>query len=177
MDLAKLFSNPTAWRILMSFDDDLEHTTKEIAEHLSDVPAPTIYRYINNMIENGLLLVKEERKVRGSRERILICNSDWCRKYSVAELSSHYFMDLIKRFNRYVQTHPNMDNHEVYKEDRLFLSKLVLYLDDDEMDALVDDYNNFAQKYAKISQESKLKNGKKSKLRIINVISSPGEFE
>ena len=70
-----------------------------------------------------------------------------------------------------------MDNHEVYKEDRLFLSKLVLYLDDDEMDALVDDYNNFAQKYAKISQESKLKNGKRSKLRIINVISSPGEFE
>ena len=52
-----------------------------------------------------------------------------------------------------------------------------LALDDDEMDALVDDYNNFAQKYAKISQESKLKNGKRSKLRIINVISSPGEFE
>lgn len=177
MDLAKLFSNPTAWRILMSFDDDLEHTTKEIAEHLSDVPAPTIYRYINNMIENGLLLVKEERKVRGSRERILVANNDWCKRFSVAEYSSPFFMDLINRFNRYVQTHQHINSHDMYDEDRLFLAKLVLYLDDDDMDALVDDYNAFAAKYVKISEESKNKKGKKGKLRILNVISAPGEFE
>ena len=177
MDLAKLFSNPTAWRILMFFEDDKEHTTKEVAEYLSDIPVPTLYRHINYLIENGLLIVKEERKVRGSRERILVTNNDWLERFSVAEYSSPFFIDLINRFNRYVQTHQHINSHDMYDEDRLFLAKLMLYLDDDEMDALVDDYNAFAQKYVNISEERKFKNSNKGKLRIINIISAPGEFE
>ena len=74
MDMTKYLSNPTVGRIMQYLFDGKELTTKDIAEYLSDVPVPTIYRHINYLIKNNIVVVKEERKIRGSRERILTPN-------------------------------------------------------------------------------------------------------
>ena len=174
MDMTKYLSNPAIGRIEQYLSDGCEHTTKEIAEYLSDIPVPTLYRHINALIECGMILVKEERKVRGSRERVLIHNEEWWNSKNLRELSLPYFMELINRFNKYEQMYLPDEYQERFKEDRLFQWKMVLYLDDHEMDAFMEDILALRAKYLKISEESRSKNGK---LRNINVISAPGEFE
>lgn len=174
MDLLNYLSNMTSGRIMQVFCDDHEHTTKEIAEYLSDVPAPTIYRHINSLIEGGMIQIKEERKVRGSRERVLAASDAWSKSLSMSELSYPYFMELLNRFKRYEKDHQHLERDEMFKKDRLFLQKMVFCLDDEYMDRYIDDLNELTMKYLKISQESK---GKKVKLRNINVISAPTEFE
>ena len=121
-----------------------------------------------------MILVKEERKVRGSRERVLIHNEEWWNSKSLRELSLSYFMELINRFNKYEQMCLPDEYQERIKEDRLFQWKIVLYLDDHEMDAFMEDILALRTKYLKISEESR---SKKGKLRNINIISAPGEFE
>ena len=174
MDMTKYLSNPAIGRIEQYISDGCEHTTKEIAEYLSDIPVPTLYRHINALIECGMILVKEERKVRGSRERVLIHNEEWWNSKSLRELSLSYFMELINRFNKYEQMCLPDEYQERIKEDRLFQWKIVLYLDDHEMDAFMEDILALRTKYLKISEESR---SKKGKLRNINIISAPGEFE
>lgn len=174
MNMTKYLSNPAIGRIEQYLSDGCEHTTKEIAEYLSDIPVPTLYRHINALIECGMILVKEERKVRGSRERVLIHNEEWWNSKNLRELSLPYFMELINRFNKYEQMYLPDEYQERFKEDRLFQWKMVLYLDDHEMDAFMEDILALRAKYLKISEESRSKNGK---LRNINVISAPGEFE
>lgn len=174
MDMTKYLSNPAIGRIEQYLSDGCEHTTKEIAEYLSDIPVPTLYRHINALIECGMILVKEERKVRGSRERVLIHNEEWWNSKTLRELSLPYFMELINRFTKYEQMYLPDEYQEHFKEDRLFQWKMVLYLDDHEMDAFMEDILALRAKYLKISEESK---GKKGKLRNINIISAPAEFE
>ena len=174
MNMTKYLSNPAIGRIEQYLSDGCEHTTKEIAEYLSDIPVPTLYRHINALIECGMILVKEERKVRGSRERVLIHNEEWWNSKTLRELSLSYFMELINRFNKYEQMYLPDEYQERIKEDRLFQWKMVLYLDDHEMDAFMEDMLALRAKYLKISEESRSKNGK---LRNINIISAPGEFE
>ncbi|MDE5583619.1 MAG: hypothetical protein K2J08_07935 [Ruminococcus sp.] len=53
-----------------------EATTKQVSEAIPDIPAPTLYRHINFMLKENLLIIKEERKVRGSLERLLAINHD-----------------------------------------------------------------------------------------------------
>jgi DNA-binding transcriptional ArsR family regulator len=174
MDLKKYLSNPTVGRIMQYLFDGKEHTTKDIAEYLSDVPVPTIYRHINYLIKNDIVVVKEERKVRGSRERILAPNLEWSKTFRVSEASYPFIMELMNRFERYSQTHLNYSYRDMYDKDRLFLGKVVVYLDDDEMDGFIKELEALEDKYIAISEESK---SKKGKLRNINIISAPGEFE
>ena len=126
------------------------------------------------MIECGLVLVKEERKVRGSRERVLVNNEEWWNNKTLQELSSPFFLELLNRFQRYGQMYLPDEYQERFMEDRLFLWKMTLYLDDNEMDSLMEDLFALRAKYLKISEESR---SKKSKLRNISLISAPTDFE
>ena len=58
--------------------------------------------------------------------------------------------------------------------ERLLMGKVVIRLDDDEMDGFIKEWGELITKYKKISEESK---GKKGKLRNINIVSAPAEFE
>ena len=74
MDLIKVLSYPVRIRVMQYLQTHGEATTKQISEAISDVPAPTLYRHINTLLKEEVLLVKEERKVRGSLERLLVIN-------------------------------------------------------------------------------------------------------
>ncbi|MBR5944892.1 MAG: helix-turn-helix transcriptional regulator, partial [Lachnospiraceae bacterium] len=98
MDYAKVVSNSTRVRIWSYVLISGEATTKDIAEHIPDVPVPTLYRHINFLIEQEAIIVKEERKVRGSRERILTGNMDFFKKATMYEYFSPYLKNLNERF-------------------------------------------------------------------------------
>ena len=94
MDMTKFLSNPAIGRIMTIMCDGRNRTTKEIAEILSEIPTPTLYRHINALIEGGIIVVKEERKVRGSRERVLAVNNEWCTNLTLSEVAYPFFIDL-----------------------------------------------------------------------------------
>ena len=57
MDLIKVLSNPVRMRIIQCMIGYGDTTTKQIAEYVSDVPVPTLYRHINYLIDVGLITV------------------------------------------------------------------------------------------------------------------------
>ena len=74
MELIKLLSNPVRVQVMQYLQNYGEATTKQISEALTGIPAPTLYRHINLLLKEEVLLIKEERKVRGSLERLLVIN-------------------------------------------------------------------------------------------------------
>ena len=66
MELIKVLSNPVRMQVMQYLQTYGEATTKQISDAITDVPAPTLYRHINILLKEEVLLVKEERKVRGS---------------------------------------------------------------------------------------------------------------
>ena len=74
MDIVKVLSNPIRMQVMQYLQTYGEATTKQISESLKDIPTPTLYRHINVMVKEEVLLIKEERKVRGSLERLLTIN-------------------------------------------------------------------------------------------------------
>ena len=76
MNITEILSNPIRIQVMQYLQTYGEATTKQIAEALRDVSAPTLYRHIHIMLEQEVLIVKEEHKIRGSTERVLIINEE-----------------------------------------------------------------------------------------------------
>ena len=74
MLFAEVMLNQVRWRIVGYLITHGDATTKELADYLQDVPRRTLYRQVKYLIDAGAVTVKEERKVRGSTERLLAEN-------------------------------------------------------------------------------------------------------
>ena len=144
-----------------------EATTKQISEAISDIPAPTLYRHINTLLKEEVLLVKEERKVRDSLERLLAIN---VKKMSavadsdISETAYQFLMELYMKFHRYAYK-GNADP----QKDRLSLRTCIFTLTDDSFDNFMQDIAVVIDKYQKAEENGKL--------RSISFISAPIEEE
>lgn len=144
-----------------------EATTKQISEAISDVPAPKLYRHINTLLNEEVLLVKEERKVRSSLERLLAIN---VKKMSAAvnsnisETAYQFLMELYMKFQKY----GCKDNADPEK-DRLCLRTCVLTLTDNSFDSFMQDIAAVIGRYQQAEENGKL--------RSVSFISAPIEEE
>lgn len=68
-DKSSLILHPVRWRILRASASG-SVTAQQLASALPDVPQATLYRHLNVLVGAGLLQVIEERKVRGTVERV-----------------------------------------------------------------------------------------------------------
>lgn len=66
--LVDLLRHPVRWRILQTLINRTL-TTSELSELLPEVPVTTLYRHVGVLQKAGVLLVTEERRVRGAVER------------------------------------------------------------------------------------------------------------
>lgn len=165
MDLIKVLSNPVRIQIMQHIQMYGEATTKQISEALQDVPAPTLYRHINILLEEGALSVKEERKVRGSLERLLIINREKfaeAESGNVADTAYRFLMEIFSRFQKYSLL-PDADP----RKDKLSMRTCILSLTDDEMDSFFHELASLIDRFNEISENS---DGKK---RSISIISAP----
>jgi predicted ArsR family transcriptional regulator len=81
MDLKDILSNPVRLRIVQYIQINGEATTKQLSDDMDDIPAPTIYRHVNALLSEGVLRVKEEKKIRGTTERTLAIDEEgWTSK-------------------------------------------------------------------------------------------------
>lgn len=174
MDYTELLSNPVRMRVMQYLVIHEEATTGEIAGFLSDVPRRTLYRQIGSLIDAGAVIVKEERKVRGGTERLLTGNYiPYLQKIDFADRAYQYFMDLYLKFDNYSKEHGKKTD-KAAKKDKLVFGSSVFYLDDEEMQAMLDEIYEMGIRYEKKHKE---KYGDKTggKLRHLSFISAPVE--
>lgn len=167
MELIKVLSNPVRIQVMQYLQTHGEATTKQISEAITDVATPTLYRHINTLLKEEVLLVKEERKVRGSLERLLAINVEKMSagvNSNISETAYQFLMELYMKFQKY----GCKDNADPQK-DRLSLRTCIFTLTDDSFDNFMQDIAAVIGKY----QEAE-KNGK---LRSVSFISAPSEEE
>lgn len=68
--VAECFKNPVKLEIYMRIKLMKHMTAQQLLQVGMQVPPATLYRNLNRMLEDGILKVEEERKVRGVREKV-----------------------------------------------------------------------------------------------------------
>ncbi len=166
MELIKILSSPVRIQVMQYLQIHGEATTKQISEAIQNVPAPTLYRHINTLLKEDVLMVKEERKVRGSLERLLTINQNKftaMENSGVADAAYQFLMEIYARFQTYSKK-PDTDP----RKDGLSMRTRMFCLTDEELDALIRDIGAVMDKYGE-------KSGGKE--RSISFISAPVEEE
>ncbi|MBO4798485.1 MAG: helix-turn-helix domain-containing protein [Candidatus Methanomethylophilaceae archaeon] len=159
MRLSDILSNPVRLRIVQYLQIYGDATAKQISEGLGDIPVPTLYRHIGRLVDDGILSVKEERKIRGSTERLLAVNVErWSAETAdIADSSYQFLMSLYGRFERYDGDDP--------AGDRLCLRTCMLRLSDERFDAFLKEYADLLNRYIG-SQDG-------GRLRSVSFVSAP----
>lgn len=159
MNLIEILSNPVRIQVMQYLQTCGEATTKQISEALSEIPAPTLYRHINIMLDKGALLIKEERKIRGGTERLLVINEA---KFGISENLSQYAYQFLMGLYMKFQEYSERDDANP-KMDRLSLRTCILTLTDSRYDELMNEIGAVIEKY-----QMENEGGKKRNLSIIS---------
>lgn len=133
---ADLILHPVRMRVLMALAGR-EMTAQALAAALADVPQATLYRHINRLAKAGLLMVVDERPVRGTTEKVYALNQAasilGADDFAAATTDDHmrYFTafvaSLLSDFERYLAG----DSINVARE--VSYHKFPLYLNDAEL--------------------------------------------
>lgn len=167
MELLRVLSNPVRMKVMQYLQTHGEATTKQISEAISDIPAPTLYRHINVLLKEEILFVKEQRKVRGSLERLLAINIEKRSvtvNNSISETAYQFLMELYMKFQKYSRK-ADADP----RKDRISLRTCVLTLTDNSFDNFMHEIAAIIEKYQAAEESGKLRN--------VSFISAPIEEE
>jgi DNA-binding transcriptional ArsR family regulator len=166
-DINSVLLNPIRMRIIQELAVKQSMTATELCEKIGDVPRTTLYRHINLLLENNIVTVVSEQKIRGSLERTLALNVEEIVKHNTLENASQtafaFLMNRYARFHNYF----NGENPQPGK-DKFFLNNTVLMADDTEFDQFLAELRDILIKY-----NFEFKNGRKA--RDISIISAPVE--
>lgn len=163
MKITDILTNPARARVIQYLQIHKEATTKQISEAIPDIPAPTLYRHINFLLKENLLIIKEERKVRGSLERLLAINTDmWSAETgsNLSDMAYQFLMSLYMRFQEY----STMGNTDPIV-DKLCLRTCILSLTDNSFDSFLREYAELIGRYQEPEDGGKL--------RSVSFISAP----
>ena len=163
MDLKDILSNPVRLRIVQYIQINGASTTKQLSDNMDDVPAPTIYRHVNALLVEGILKVKEERKIRGASERTLTIDEDvWASKMPevFADVAYLFLMSLYGNFREY-SARGGCDP----LADMLSLRTIILRLSDERFAQFFQDYRQLLEKYQGLEDGGRQ--------RSISIISAP----
>lgn len=163
----EIMLNPIRMRIIQELASGQSITATELCEKISDIPRTTMYRHINILIDNNILSVVSEKKIRGSLERTLALNIGEISKNNTLEnASQNAFGFLMNRYARFLNYFSG-ENPDPAK-DKIFLNNSVLMMDDNEFDQFLSELRGLIIKY-----NFEVTNGRKG--RDISIISSPVE--
>ena len=161
--------NPVRMRIIHILATTPSITVTEVSEKMRDIPRTTIYRHVKILLENDILTVVSEKKIRGSLERTLSLNIAEIKKHNTLENASQNVLSfLLKKytqFNNYFLS----DMVDTGK-DQIFCNNTVLMLTDQEFDQFLIDLRDLLLK-----NNFEYKEGRRA--RDISIISAPPESE
>lgn len=164
-DINKIMLNPIRMRIIQELANARTMTSGELCEKIKDVPRTTMYRHINTLIDNNILSVESEKKVRGSLERTLTLNVSEITKQNTIENADQNAFGFL--MNTYSKFHNYFSNENANPgKDKIFLNNTVLMMSDNEYDLFLGELRDLLLKYNFESCEDR-------KSRDISIISSP----
>jgi DNA-binding transcriptional ArsR family regulator len=132
--------HPVRMQIMLALAGSQGMTSLQIAERLAGVPQATLYRHINRLLKAGILLVIEQRPVRGTVEKVYTLNSAAQTRLgneAVSGLSKEdhlrfftsFAVTLIDEFSRYLKQSKTVD----FAADGVGYHQLVLNMSDAEL--------------------------------------------
>ncbi len=168
-DINEVMLNPVRMRIIQELSTRRSITATELCEKISDVPRTTMYRHISILLDNNILSVVSEKKIRGSLERTLALNTGEISKNNTLEKASQnalgFLMNRYARFHNYFSgENPNTGR------DKLFMNSTILMMNDNEFDQFLSELRELLIKYS-------FQNTDGRKARDISIISAPPESE
>lgn len=141
-----LLLHPVRMRIIQALVGGKRMTVQELGERLATVPMATLYRHLNALADGSVLVVVEERRVRGTVERVYALQEERISvpPEAMARVSPadhmRYFTTfvagLLGSFSRYLRR-SNLD----FERDGVGYRQVTLQLSDQELRALLDDLN------------------------------------
>lgn len=164
-DINKIMLNPIRMRIIQAMATSKSSTASELCEKIKDVPRTTMYRHINTLIDNNILSVVSEKKIRGSLERTLTLNIAEITKHNTREnADENAFGFLMSTYSKFHNYFSNKNNNP--GRDKVFLNNTILMMSDIEFDKFLEELRELILKYNFDSSEIR-------KARDISIISSP----
>lgn len=146
-EINKIMLNPVRLRIVQEAAKAASLTTSEICERIHDVPRTTVYRHIALLIENEVLTVVSEKKIRGSVERILAINPVTLQNNNTMENASGtaflFLMDKYTKFDAYFKNEQSNPGR-----DKIFMNNTILMMSDEEFDQFLSDLRDLLIKYS-----------------------------
>ena len=142
MKAADVLLHPVRLRIWQAFLGDRSLTTRRLRAELPDIPAASLYRHINLLVEHGVLSVAAEQRVRGAVERtyVLRAAASTVSDQELAEMTpeqhraafSAFMTGLMAHFDSYLKRE-ELD----YRRDGVGYNVAGLWLTDEEFGEFV----------------------------------------
>jgi len=138
--ILEVMLHPVRMQIMLALAGSQGMTSLQIAERLAGVPQATLYRHINRLLKAGILLVVDQRPVRGTLEKVYTLNSaaetrlgneavSGLSKEDHLRFFTSFAVTLIDEFSRYLKQSDKVD----YAADGVGYHQLVLQMSDEEL--------------------------------------------
>lgn len=153
---ADLILHPVRFRILQTLTG-AELTTQEIADRITDVPKSSIYRYLKQLLDGGMVEIAQARLVHGIQEkRYRLAQRPYLAPNDLANVSADehlryftaYVMSLLHGFDAYLQKAEAAGGID-FVADYTGYTEAVFYASPAELDTLQVDLNAAVMKLAK----------------------------
>jgi len=168
-DINEIILNPVRMRVIQEMAAGQSMTASELCEKISDVPRTTMYRHIKILVDNKILAVVSEKKIRGSVERTLALNIEEISRHNTIENASQNAFRFL--MNKYARLHNYFGSESPNPgKDKIFLNSTVMMMNDDEFDEFLSELQALLIKYSLGA-----KSGRRA--RDISVISAPADDE
>ena len=166
-NITDIMLNPVRMRIIQTLAVSETMTATEICKKICDVPRTTLYRHIKILLDNDILSITSEQKIRGSLERTLTINAEKIMKHNTLENATQNAFDFLMKKFALLENYFNNENPNPSK-DRVFMNTTILMTTDDEFDAFLFELKELFAKY-------NFEFSKGRKARDISIISIPEE--
>ncbi|MFJ7731227.1 transcriptional regulator [Lysinibacillus sp. NPDC097231] len=175
---AEVLMHPVRMKILQALMQDKEEglSTLEMISVIKDVPQATLYRHIQILVDENIIKIVKERKVRSVTEKFYAVNEgapklskeDWTQLTTKQKLYyvSNYQLALLSQYQNYLQSLDAKDS----TADLTTFSLIDLTLTSDQFKTFDNELNDLINKYYNMADSSK---GSETKTIAINIIPKP----
>jgi len=175
---AEVLMHPVRMKILQALMHDKEEglSTLEMISVIKDVPQATLYRHIQILVDENIIKIVKERKVRSVTEKFYAVNEgaaklseeDWTQLTIKQKLNyvSYYQLALLSQYQNYL----NSLDEEERLVDLATFSLIDFKLTKDQFNNFENELNNLINKYYNMTDSSK---GFETKTIALNIIPKP----
>ena len=137
------FANPTRLKIFLEIYTGEKLTAKKLLEKLPEVSQPTLYRHIKAMLEDGVIEVSGEKRIRGVVEKSYSAKLDWAADIErivtendgpgYMKVFLQYISGIVGEYNAYCQS----DNVDIIRDGAGFTIAPICATDEELQNAMI----------------------------------------